>query len=101
MLADNSSKVELHPEYRHRQSRNRVLSPQQFRVKSILHIKFWLPHFFLLLTMGLVVSLLLIWILGEIPLIEPFLGKIFELWYRTAIAVMCMMTITAIHESIS
>ncbi len=100
MLADNSN-VQLHPERRHRQSPDRIVSPQRFRAKSIINVKCWLPHFFLLLTMGLVMSILLIWILGGLPLIEPFLGKVLEFWLRVLLIVMCAMTLTAVHESIS
>jgi hypothetical protein len=103
MLADKLLQAPSSPVHRHRRRRNqrRILSLERFRGKSILDLKCWLPHFFLLLTMGLVVAIILTWILGGLPLIAPFLRNIFEFWGRMAILITCLMTLVSINESIS
>jgi hypothetical protein len=101
MIADKSFNASSSPVDRYRRSQRRILSLARFRGKSILDLKCWLPHFFLLLTMGLVVTIILTWILGCLPLIAPFLGNIFEFWGRMAIVITCLMTLVSINESIS
>jgi hypothetical protein len=68
---------------------------------SVPNVKYWLPQAFARLTMGLAITVVLFWVLGGIHLIYPYLPNIFEIWARTAIIVVCVMAITAIHEATS
>jgi hypothetical protein len=85
-------------EYRRR---TRGISIERLKGKSIFNLKYWLPQFFFLFTMALIIGIVLISTLSEPNLVGQFLGQIFTFWCKAAIVTTCLMTMTAIHESTS
>jgi hypothetical protein len=85
----------------YKRRRTRGISIERLKGKALFNLKHWLPQFFFLFTMALIITIVLISILCGPNLVGPSLERIFKFWCKAAVTVTCLMVVTAIHESMS